>query len=227
MVPNTHTTTTTEAAPPARVDLPTADELDTAAKRPDFVLRLYLVPTAERTDEGTKPKVELFTGIGGGAGTPAMAYHRRWLCLTNYGAEIVGQSVLDFLRKSEDMLVALASCYEGNGWDGNNLVGHWSEDYGDLSDEFAWAWHNAQDSNAIQAYWSADDWYGASGMTWAKLCHENELDPNRVLEDDWEEVVAQVIACERESADQIVSGVEEYVRQVALEYRREQTEDEQ
>lgn len=223
------TTTTPENQPSEdpsaapRIRLPSAEELDTGGKRQDFQVRLYLVPTAEARGEENVPLVTTHCGVGN-IGTPESAYHGRWLSLGSYGAEIVGQSVRDFLEAHADHLCALAGSYAGSDWDGHNRVGRWSEDRDDLQAELGHIWSEARRLDEIKAYWTADDWYGASGMGWLELCRDAQIDPELALRDDWEAAVATVVARERESADEIVSGVEAYVRQTALDYREESEE---
>lgn len=159
----------------SQITYPDAHDLD-APLSGDTKIGLYLVPAAER-DDG-RPCV-VTTSYVGTSCIPMHAWHGRWLYLGEIPAGAVGESVLDHLRAIEDTLLGYSAQYQGNRWDGHNLVGSWGADE-------SWAeaealgmvgidWERA----GITTRWDAADWLSPSSADWADLCREAKLDPER------------------------------------------------
>jgi hypothetical protein len=203
-----------------KLDLPTAEELDSRhVKDRSWTCRLYLVP-AEETNTG-RPRVELFAGVGN-IGTPMMAFHHRWLALGSYGPQVVGESVHEqLIEASEWLLLGLAASYQGKEWDGSNYRGRWDWDL-DLRDM-----GNFPDPLCLRHYFDAYDWFGDAEIDWVDLCDEAEIDPERALDADWEDVAEKVGEKVEPLQDEEVSGTAEYAREMAKRFRKEHAEQEE
>lgn len=181
------------------IHLPSANDLDSGdySLASGWLGRLYLVPAAETTDGS--PAVRLFSGFG--MCWPQAAHERRWRYLGSYGPMVVGQSIREQLDEQAEELVELSGEYIGDG--------HWR--WPAPEDDYI-------DRDRIRHYWTAEDWYGAASLDWGDLCYEAGVDPEQVLGDDWEDVVAEVLAIIKRQ-DEPVIGTEKYLRMVAEEYR--------
>lgn len=156
---------------------PTADELDSGGWAPNsgVKLRVYLDP------RGDVPVVRAEQGIN--IGIPFAAHHKRLWQLFALGQDVVGASVLDFLRSHEAAIIALADCYEGTEWDGSNHIGQWSAD---ACDPFPCG----VDPSAFANYWRAEDW----------LYDSNDLDGTETNSELDAKAVDLVTEAEREGA---------------------------
>lgn len=135
---------------------------------------LYLIPAEEN---GGTPRVELLSGIG--PGTPAHAYHRRWLSLVSLPREVVPDSVVEAIESVRAEIVRISDAYEGSYWDGHNHRGRWS--YGGL-DQVDWDEkfvRPVEDAirDAVRTYWDPEDYYATLEDVDAVFAHLLD-DPN-------------------------------------------------
>lgn len=115
----------------------------------------------------------------------------------------VGESVLRVLEGVTDELIALAGTYAGSG--------RWPEETQLVAQDLL--------QDRVRHYWTAVDWYGASGVDWSELAQEAGVDPERALGDAWAEAVTEVAAWHEKNCDEKVSEISAYVRSCAEEYK--------
>ena len=153
-------------------------------------VHLYLIPAEETNDE--TPKVITWSNVG--AGCPEPAWHSRWLSLPSPSLDYCADSLLEILELQEDELVALAECYEGSHWDGNNHVGSWSEDCDAIEIDVE-----------CETYCDASDWLGGnSGREIVDIVSES----GSIISAS-ETIVSEAVGIVRLDQDEVESALEQ------------------
>jgi hypothetical protein len=96
-----------------------------------------------------------------GSGAPEEVWHRRHLQLASLPREVVGASLVEWLRKREDQLVRIAEGYDGTEWNGRNFVGRWSDDAQRLAELLDEELQEAVSCHDLATYWDAGEWMSA------------------------------------------------------------------
>lgn len=175
--------------------------MDTAAQQIDYDINDYK-DSASGTrvtlylDPEAPPRVFTLGFIGWGV------FRRRLLDIsprdlgTTQLLAVVSDSLEGWLRDHESELRALAACYEGAYWDGNNHVGRWSDDL----DELLGAWEeqlsDAITSHDIHQYWDAAGWF-AVGDPHRGLCVALSVVDEAIEAGDIETYAAGTVASHR------------------------------
>lgn len=199
----------------ARIQYPTAEDLDIESSYWEY--GLYLDPTV------TPPAVRIHGGAGN-IGRPMMAHNGHWVAIMGYQGPAVGQSVLDVLVQLEDELVAVAECYEGESYDGNNYVGDWSDGQGDavLDLECAAQKYRCE----IRKYWPCDGWMAGGGQDWVSTCEWVGLDPDIAAQNvnDIDELEREIVAAASHEGVDVIF-VREWLEWAAREHLRGASDD--
>lgn len=207
-----------------QIELPEADELDTAhaEENSGYQVSLYLVPAEE--NDGEVPRVASHSGYGN-IGTPMLAFNGRWAPIASYGPQVVGASVREMLEEISDVLVAYAKRYEGTEWDGSNHKGMWDlddlyEGEGFFASQVAFPLVDSWNKNEhlISHYWHASDYFGPAGIDWEELCDEAGIDPKRAFKEELY-VLAEIIEANiQDQQEESVTGTAYYAEQCAKDY---------
>jgi len=93
---------------------------------------LYLIPPQEMAEEtGTdwtcegEGETHVYTFGCVGSGTPERGYFSRHLFLGAVPADVVADSLEEWLVEHEEALAGLAGLYKGTIWNGSNWIGQW------------------------------------------------------------------------------------------------------
>jgi hypothetical protein len=190
-----------------RLDLtyPDADDLTTIGDGTDSAraTHVYLDPAT------------LSLYVGQGDGTPIRAWHGEHARVCRVPPEADGESVLAALSACEDQIHALAETYEGSYWDGYNRRGRWSSARHDRAAELSWALDRAlapvEEGGYLRTAWDAGDWLAGARPTWASLCADAGVDPER-RDDDAVRAVVDHLDEIADADGVIVSRTESAVR---------------
>jgi len=159
------------------VDIPDADNFDSADYASGWSADLYLEPSLESE---AAPRIRIHDGYGT-TGCPGMAYDQRWVLVGSYGAGVVGESVLAALQRLAPLLCEVNAEYLGSEWHerAHRVMGRWLKDEVDSPRERL---REAWDEIELQTYWDAGDWF-CNGEDWTWACAETGLPLTSTVEE--------------------------------------------
>lgn len=111
-----------------------------------WVYRLIVDPDSE--------SVFVFCNVG--AGTPESVWNDR--AKSFLMPDCRGKELAEWLEEHKEMIEGIVACYKGSEWNGNDHIGHWSDDAEDVIGTF-WA---ELEQLELPRRWSATDWLHGS-----------------------------------------------------------------
>lgn len=199
-----------------KIELPSAEELDTGSTSQGYQIALYLIPAKEN---GGIPCVTTHEGVGN-IGYPEPAYHRRWYHLASYGQDVCGESVLAALEEQVDYLIAHSDTYQGSEWDGSNVKGNWANN----DDSVFFNFFNHSFYESLTHYWNASDYLSHGGVTWEELCCDSGVDVERT-DDAAIELIAAQVNRDADCDGVRLSRTEQAIKDIRDEWITEKEED--
>ena len=146
------------------ISWPTETELDTAG---NISAKVYVLPAEEDENGEVSVFVHSFAGT---PSTPLLAWHNRALCIASYGCDVVGESVLDWLKGNEGEIGKLAALYQGSELVGSDYKGRWHDDADDVQEKIFL-------SADFARYRDPSDWL--QGETWESVAKDAKVDVDR------------------------------------------------